>query len=52
MRTKVKLSHIIIAASLLLDLYLANSIYEDLSGFFAQRESTQQYVSNNATNAR
>ena len=46
MRTKVKLSHIIIAASLLLDLYLSNSIYKDLSGFFAQRESAQQYVSN------
>ena len=46
MNAKVKFSHIIIAASLLLDLYLANSIYTDLSGFFAQRASAQQYVSN------
>ena len=35
MHTKVKFSHLIITASLLLDLYLANSIYTDLSGFFA-----------------
>lgn len=46
MNAKLKFSHLIIAASLLLDLYLANSIYSDLSGFFAQRESAQQYVSN------
>ncbi len=46
MHAKLKFSHIIIAASLLLDLYLANSIYEDLSGFFARRESAQQYVIN------
>ena len=46
MHAKLKFSHLIIAASLLLDLYLANSIYTDLSGFFAQRESAQQYVSN------
>lgn len=46
MHAKLKLSHIVIAVSLLLDLYLANSIYSDLSGFFAQRESAQQYVSN------
>ena len=45
MHAKVKFSHLVIAVSLLLDIYLANSIYSDLSGFFAQRESAQQYVS-------
>ena len=44
--SKLKFSHLIIAASLLLDIYLANSIYADLSGFFAHRESAQQYASN------
>ena len=46
MNAKIKFSRLIIGASLLFDLYLANSIYSDLSGFFAQRESAQQYVSN------
>ena len=46
MNAKLKFSHLIIAASLLLDMYLASSIYSDLTGFFAQRESAQQYVSN------
>ena len=46
MHAKLKFSHLIIAASLLLDIYLANSIYTDLSGFFAQRASVQQYVIN------